>query len=74
MVPFELHGAMQYVHSSSMKGRRMTREVPDGKVATQAKNMAQDDEQWEDVAEEAFQYAPEEVKMTQSVACRFNAK
>lgn len=41
-------------------------------VATMAKNMAE--EGWEDASEEAFQYSPEDVNMTQNVQVKFLAR
>ena len=64
----EMKEAQAYTRSSSRKGGM----VPTDGVETQSKNMADADD-WEDVSEEAFQYTPEEVKMTQSVNAKFRA-
>ena len=73
--PCELHGGKQYTQSSAMKGGSIRREKQTMSVQTQGRNMAEGEAgEWEDVAEEAFQYAPEDVKMTQSVSARFWAE
>lgn len=41
-------------------------------VATMSRNMAE--EGWEDASEEAFQYSPEDVNMTQNVSVKFLAR
>ena len=69
VVAFEIKEAQQYTRSSSRKSGWAQ---SDG-VETQSKNMA-DTEDWEDVGEQAFQYTPEEVKMSQSVNAKFRAE
>ena len=70
VVAMEMKEAQAYTRSSSMKGRG--REPTDG-VETQSKNMAEGEE-WEDLSEEAFEYTPEDVKMSQSVNAKFRAE
>ena len=52
-----------------MKGRLLDAEVPADTVANEARNMME-----EDVGEEVFQDAPEEVRMTLKVNARFKAE
>lgn len=59
-----------YTRAASRKGGpRMERRED---VATVTRNMAE--EGWEDVSEEAFQYSPEDVNMTQNVQVKFLAR
>lgn len=62
VIPKDLRESQAYTRSSNAKGSR----IPTDGVESQSKNMA-DVEEWEDLAEEAFQYTPEEVKITQKV-------
>lgn len=65
----EMKEAQQYTRSSYRKGGW----APSDGVQTQSKNRV-DAEGWEDVGDEAFQYTPEEVKMSQSVNAKFRAE
>jgi uncharacterized protein YggE len=69
VTPLEIKENQAYTRSSNAKSGR----IPSDGIETQSKNMA-DAEEWEDLAEEAFQYTPEEVKMTQSVSAKFRAE
>ena len=69
VTPIRIRENQAYTRSSNAKAGR----IPSDGVETQSKNMA-DDQEWEDLGEEAFQYTPEEVKMTQSVNADFRAE
>jgi hypothetical protein len=69
VLPLEMREAQAYTRSSNSK----TGLVPTDGVETQSKNMAAFEE-WEDLGEEAFQYTPEEVKMTLSLHAKFRAE
>lgn len=69
VTPIEMREAQAFTRSSNSKSGL----IPSDGVDTQSKNMA-DAEEWEDLGEEAFQYTPEEVKMTQSVNAKFRAE
>lgn len=69
VTPVEMEESQAYTRSSNRKMGY----IPTDGVETQSKNMA-DAEDWEVLEEEAFQYTPEEVKMTQSVNAKFCAE
>ena len=69
VTPLEMKEAQAYTRSSNSK----TGLVPTDGVETRSKNMA-NVEEWEDLGEEAFQYTPEEVKMTLSLHAKFRAE
>ncbi|KAK5167714.1 uncharacterized protein LTR77_007413 [Saxophila tyrrhenica] len=66
----EMREATHYVRSSNRKGGGGL--IPADPMDTSARNMMELD--WEDVGVEAFQYTPEEVKMSQSVNGKFAAE
>lgn len=67
---FEARESAAYTHSSNRKGRPRVQKRED--VETLSRNMAE--EGWEDASEEAFQYSPEDVQMTQNVGVKFLAR
>lgn len=64
---FEVRESAAYVRSSNRKGGPGAQRRED--VGTVTRNMAE--EGWEDGSEEAFQYSPEDVSMTQNVQVKF---
>lgn len=69
VIPNRLRESQAYTQSSNAKSGR----VPSNGIESQSKNMA-DVEEWEDLGEEAFQYTPEEVKISQKVDVAFRAE
>lgn len=69
VTPVEMKENQAYTRSSNAKSGY----IPSKGVETQSKNLAEAEE-WEDLSNEAFQYTPEEVKMTQSVNAKFKAE
>jgi uncharacterized protein len=69
VIAVKIEEQQQYQRSTNRKAGY----IPYDGVDTEAKNMAEASD-WEVVGDEAFQYTPEEVKITQSVRGVFNAE
>lgn len=67
--PSRVRESQAYTRSSNVKGGR----IPSDGVESQSKNLA-DMEEWEDLADEAFQYTPEELKISQKVDAVFRVE